>query len=276
MTTRLSDPLVSIITPYRNSEEFLPSLALNLQAQTYPHWECILIDHHSSDLGPKIAIELARRDNRFHSIRESDPRPLPALPRNTGLAKARGELICFLDVDDLWHPLKLERQLLFHTCNNLEFSVTSYGRFRGDHAAGNGLLPRQWRPWYPPKSMSRSRLLWDNPIPMLTVMLNKELLSGEEHAGGPFALVHHEDYLLWLTLWLNYPDLRYGRLDEVLAFHRRHKRSITASRWRMAAWTYGVHRAHGESIAGAALRSARLGVVHLSRSASSWLFASNG
>ena len=284
MTDKDTGPLVSIITPYRNSEHFLPGLAANLQAQTYPNWECVLIDHRSRDHGPEIAIEVARQDPRFQPIQESDPRPLPALPRNTGIAQARGELICFLDVDDLWHPSKLQRQLLFHTSNNLELSVTGYGRFRPDNAeriANNSpgrnavVLPRRWITRHPPASMSQRRLLWDNPIPMLTVMLNKELLTCEALAGGPFASIHHEDYLLWLSLWQQHPDLRYGCLDEVLAFHRRHESNLTGTRWRMLGWTYRVHRAHGASAASAALRSARHGIVHLVRSASSLLFAYN-
>lgn len=287
MTCGRLSSLISIITPYRNSESFLPGLAANLQAQTYPHWECLLINHQSKDRGPAMAMELAHLDQRFRPIEESDPRPLPALPRNTGLANAKGELICFLDVDDLWHPSKLERQLRFHTSNHLEFSVTSYGRFRPDKRSQhtetddqpgddfsqlNGVrLPRRWRPRHPPGRMSRRRLLWDNPIPMLTVMLNKELLNCDSQTPGPFALIHHEDYLLWLTLWQQHPNIRYGCLDEVLAFHRRHRSNITGARWRMLSWTYRVYRAHGLSAASAAWRCARHSAVHLAKSASSVL-----
>lgn len=271
-------PLISIITPYRNSEHFLPGLAANLQAQTYPHWECLLINHHSNDRGPAMAVDLANRDPRFRPIEERDARPLPALPRNTGVGHARGELICFLDVDDLWHPAKLERQLMFHTGNNLEFSVTSYGRFRpgpevetaGDvWRSSENVLPRRWRPRHPPALMSQRRLLWDNPIPMLTVMLNNDLLQWVDLPAGPFGLIHHEDYLLWLTLWSHRPSPRYGCLHEVLAFHRRHSSNITGARWRMLAWTYRVYRAHGNSVAAAAFRSARHSCMHAAMAASS-------
>ena len=268
-------PLISIITPYRNGEDFLAGLASNLQAQTYSHWECLLINHHSDDRGPSIANALANRDPRFRPLEESDPRPLPALPRNTALSKAMGQLICFLDVDDLWHPSKLEQQLAFHTNKRLEFSVTSYGRFQPDKGGSlrgkSGThLPSSWNTRHPPIAMSHRRLLWDNPIPMLTVMVNKEVLDTITTLAGPFALIHHEDYLLWLTLWRKKPQLRYGQLRKVLAFHRRHSSNITATRWRMIGWTYNVYRAHGDPVLTAALRSARHSVIQGARASGSF------
>ena len=45
------------------------------------------------------------------------------MPRNIALKKAAGELICFLDADDLWHPFKLERQVRM-AGERLDLSVT--------------------------------------------------------------------------------------------------------------------------------------------------------
>lgn len=256
----MHSPLISIITPYRNAQRFLPGLAASLQAQTYPYWECLLINHASIDCGPALASALANRDPRFRSMQEDNSRPLPSIPRNRAIGLARGELICFLDVDDLWHPAKLERQLTFHQEAGLELSVTAYGRFRGgsgEAADSIYMLPKHWRPRCPPAWISHRRLLWDNPIPMLTVMVNREIMTIPAFEGGPFAPIHHEDYLLWLSLWKMRPQLRYGCLQEVLAFHRRHDTNITAQRWRMLGWTYGVYRGDGQGQVAAALRSAR-------------------
>jgi teichuronic acid biosynthesis glycosyltransferase TuaG len=266
-----SSPLISVITPYRNSAPFLPHLAANLQAQSYTHWECLLVDHASTDQGPALARQIANADSRFRLLDIKDPRPFPALPRNKAVAEARGELICFLDVDDLWHPEKLERQLEFHSKNQLEFSVTQYGRFHAEDGAkaDPGALPKHWRVQRPPAEMSRRKLLWKNHIPMLTVMINRRLLSKFSFENGPFSLIRHEDYLLWLTLWNLQGDLRYGRLNHTLAFHRRHSKNLTGTRWRMASWTYRVYRAHGENSLAAAFLSTRNGLVYLFRAVSS-------
>jgi teichuronic acid biosynthesis glycosyltransferase TuaG len=263
--TPVSSPLISVITPYRNSAPFLPHLAANLQAQTYTHWECLLVDHASTDHGPALARQIANADSRFRLLEIKDPRPFPALPRNAAVAQARGELVCFLDVDDLWHPEKLERQLEFHSNNQLEFSVTQYGRFHPKEVetANPGALPKQWRGRRPPTVMNQRKLSFVNPIPMLTVMLNRKLLTLPALEYGPFSLIHHEDYLLWLTLWKHLPNLNYGCLNQTLAFHRRHSHNLTGNRWRMLSWSYKVYRANGEQPLAAALQSTRHALLHL-------------
>lgn len=256
--TPVSSPLISVITPYRNSAAFLPHLAATLQAQTYSHWECLLVDHASTDHGPALARQIAISDTRFRPLDIQDPRPYPALPRNKAVAEARGVLICFLDVDDLWHPEKLERQLGFHSIHQLDFSVTQYGRFHREEerTADPGALPKHWRVRKPPAVMSRKKLLRANSIPMLTVMINRELLLSlpESSENGPFSLIRHEDYLLWLSLWKQKPELNYGCLNVTLAFHRRHASNLTGARWRMTGWTYLVYRAHGDRRPIAAIR----------------------
>lgn len=264
--TPVSTPLISVITPYRNSASFLPHLAANLQAQTYTHWECLLVNHASTDQGPALARQLAIADTRFRPLEIEDPRPFPALPRNAALDKAKGELICFLDVDDLWHPEKLERQLEFHSKNQLDFSVTQYGRFRpeDEETSDPGALPQHWRVRKPPAAMTLRKLLQANSIPMLTVMIKRDLLfSLSKSKNWPFSLIRHEDYLLWLNLWKEKPKLRYGCLNATLAFHRRHSTNLTGARWRMVTWTYLVYRAHGDLPPIAALRSVLHALTYL-------------
>lgn len=264
-------PTVSIITPYRDAMRFLPGLVATLQSQTYTDWECLLVDHASRDGGDELAVATTAADPRFRHLREPDLRPLPALPRNRALAAARGELICFLDVDDLWHPQKLERQLAFHRSGGLELSVTDYGRFSGDdsalgtHANPEAELPRSWRRRCPPAQLELHQLWLGNPIPMLTAMANRSLLAPLDLAVGPFATVRHEDYLLWLQLWQANPRLRYGCLPEILAFHRRHEANLTAQRWRSLMWTYRLYRCAGASKIAAMAGSGRAAAIAMYR-----------
>ena len=120
-------PVVSIITPFRDAAHFLPGLVANLQQQSFMDWECLLVNHGSKDGGGELAKTLIASDTRFRLIelprfREFDNQ-LPAIPRNKALLEAQSELIAFLDVDDLWHPLKLERQLRFHRNTHLIFRL---------------------------------------------------------------------------------------------------------------------------------------------------------
>ena len=47
-----ASPLVTVITPYRNAASWLPGLVENLT--DYDHWECLLVDHWSTDVGPDL------------------------------------------------------------------------------------------------------------------------------------------------------------------------------------------------------------------------------
>lgn len=229
---------ISIITPYRNAAQFLPGLVHTLKNQSYGHWECLLIDDNSQDQGAELVAELTATDGRFRLLSLA-PQPinaiqnrLPARPRNLGLHYATSPLIAFLDVDDLWHPQKLERQLSFHRSNRLDLSVTAYGRFRWMDQPIAALR-------CPPTQLSLSQLQQRNPIPLLSVLIRKDLLS------SGFIHTHHEDYLQWLNLRRDHPGLRYGCLNEVLAFYRLHDGNLTSRRPALMAWTYRVFRLHG-------------------------------
>lgn len=232
-----SAPLISVITPYRDARQFLPGLVDTLRNQTYQHWECILVDHASSDHGGKLVASLTAGDRRFRHLKltDGDVR-CPAIPRNAALKQALGSLLCFLDVDDLWHPEKLKRQVAFHQRNNLNISVTAYARTHVDRP--------DWATWRcPPPALTLHQLLRSNPVPMLTVMVASEMLQEPKRDEKPlhFLPVQHEDYVMWLQLWRKYPVLRYGCLPELLALHQRHGRNISSRRAKMVCWLFKVH-----------------------------------
>ena len=168
-------PLVTVITPYRNAARWLPGLVENLQKQTYSHWECLIVDHGSTDQGSDFLSHSVADDPRFRCFAvpvpcdQHRPQGGPAVPRNLALTQASGELICFLDVDDLWHPSKLERQVQMHLRERLDLSVTAYYRW-------SWRTPNQMQWCCPPSRVTAWSWRWGNPIPMLTVMVNREVL----------------------------------------------------------------------------------------------------
>ncbi len=250
-------PQISIITPYRNSAGFLPSLVRNLQQQTFQDWECLLVDDGSEDRGAERLARCCAGDARLRLLPlpqpAADTQRLPARPRNHALSQAHSPLLAFLDSDDLWHPRKLELQLAFHRAGDLDLSVTAYGRFRGVDQALMAVR-------CPPSRLSLARMRRSNPIPLLTAMVRAELL------GGGFPPVPHEDYLLWLDLRRDRPDLRYGMLPLVLAFYRLHAGNQTRHRSRVVGWTYRVFRRHGMDPLAAATHLLGWGSCHLRQS----------
>src|SRR5947209_8483011 len=102
-------PLVSVIVPTYNYAPFIAQALESLRAQTYPRWECLVVDDGSTDATPEIVAGYAGRDARIRYTRQKNARQAAA--RNTGLRACAGEYVQFLDADDLIEPEKFERQV---------------------------------------------------------------------------------------------------------------------------------------------------------------------
>ncbi len=96
----VTHPLVSIITPSFNQAAFLPATLDSVLSQDYDHLELIVMDGGSTD--GSVAILEAQTDPRLTWISESDRGQSHAL--NKGLARAQGEILTYLNSDDLIMP----------------------------------------------------------------------------------------------------------------------------------------------------------------------------
>lgn len=117
MTTEIATPKVSIIIPAYNTAAYIVEALDSVFAQTYKNFEVIVINDGSPDT-EKLEKELEPYRNRILYIKQDNQGAGPA--RNTGLKMARGELISFLDADDIMLPQCLEKQVAFLEKNNLD------------------------------------------------------------------------------------------------------------------------------------------------------------
>ena len=121
----MTAPLVSCIVPVFNGERYLGEALESILRQTHPRLEVIVVDDGSTDGTSGI---VAGYGSRIRGLFQTNAGPAAA--RNRGLAAARGELVGFLDADDLWHPEKLARQVgRFHTRPELDACVTHVQNF---------------------------------------------------------------------------------------------------------------------------------------------------
>ena len=113
-------PYVSVIMNCRNSSEFLREAIDSVFAQSFDNWEIVFWDNQSTDLSPEIAQSYRTEEDSGKQIlryfRAAEPAPL-GLARNLAIKKARGDLVAFLDCDDLWAPDKLARQVELFQAN---------------------------------------------------------------------------------------------------------------------------------------------------------------
>jgi len=99
-------PLVSAIIPTYNRAKLVGEAVESVLAQTYRNLEVIVVDDGSSD---DTIASLKRYGSRIRVLTQSNAGPAAA--RNHGIRLSHGELVAFLDSDDLWLPTKIERQV---------------------------------------------------------------------------------------------------------------------------------------------------------------------
>ena len=113
-------PLVSVIIPTYNAENFIRSTIESVLSQSHKNIEIIIVDDCSSDSTLDIIKDISETNHQiiFYSLPVNTG--TPAAPRNYGVSIAKGEFIAFIDSDDLWHPEKIALQLSLmhkHSCD---------------------------------------------------------------------------------------------------------------------------------------------------------------
>jgi glycosyltransferase involved in cell wall biosynthesis len=101
-------PRVSVVVPAYNAERFLEDCLRSVQAQSFGDFECIVVNDGSTD--GTAAVAAAIDDARFRVLTKEN-RGTVSDARNAGLGAASGDLVAFLDADDVWLPDKLARQV---------------------------------------------------------------------------------------------------------------------------------------------------------------------
>lgn len=214
-------PLVSIITPTYNHEQFIGQCVGSVLAQTYTNWEQIIIDDGSTDNTNEVI--KTYNDRRIRYIYQKNVGIWKLNETyNKALALANGELIAILEGDDFWPPDKLEVQVPFFLNTNVvlafgeQNNVDMNGCIIGNHPINMNLFPRE-------RSEVIKKLLLGNFIGACTVMCRRSTLyeigGFQQHPAFPAV-----DYPTWLELSLKGDLLP---IDHKLGYWRRHDGQIT-------------------------------------------------
>ena len=183
-----TNPLVSVIMPAYNAGRFLESAIRSVMAQTYPHWELLVLDDGSQDDTVAIAQRLAAEDHRIRVLPNGQNLGV-ARTRNRGFALCKGAYAALLDSDDLWRAEKLERQLALAEQTGADIIYCSYE-----------LIDEQGRKkcedFLVPESTDFDAMLIRTVISCSTALLSRQIVDRYRFATD----VYHEDLALWLQL----------------------------------------------------------------------------
>jgi glycosyltransferase involved in cell wall biosynthesis len=127
----MDKPIVSIIVPVFNIENYISKCLDSLLIQTLKEIEIILVDDGSTDLSGNICCEYASKDNRIRVIHKKNEGLSSA--RNDGLAIAKGEYIGFVDGDDWVKEDMFEFLYNTSSTHNADISICGHFIVDGDH-----------------------------------------------------------------------------------------------------------------------------------------------
>jgi glycosyltransferase involved in cell wall biosynthesis len=102
----MQKPLVSILIPFKNTEEYLSVCLDSIINQTYTHWELLIVDDSSTDGSFKLVEEFAKKNSRIKLLKNTGSGIIDAL--QCAFNQSKGEFITRMDSDDIMRPNKLE------------------------------------------------------------------------------------------------------------------------------------------------------------------------
>lgn len=199
-------PTISIVTPSLNQATFLPATIESVISQDYPGVDYQVMDGGSTDATPQI---LASYSQRFHWKSEPDDGQSAAI--NQGWRQAQGEIIAWLNSDDIYYPGSLYKVGTFFK-DHPEVDIL-YGDCDYIDTLGQRLQPYPTQPYHYIKLLSDTV----NFIPQPAVFIRRKVLEQVGYLDEALHYVMDFDY--WLRAGLSQ---RFAYLPTCLAGLRIH------------------------------------------------------
>ena len=197
-------PLLSIIVPIYNVEQYLDRCIQSILNQTYQNLEIILVDDGATDCSGAIADSYAAKDKRIKVFHKENGGLSDA--RNYGLEHVTGDYILFIDSDDFIVNIMCERLITVASSNNADIVSCNYYIYRGDDDISiHTMSVQDDKRTFTGMDMLRYYLLKTEPFD-LNVVWNKifklDLFNGVEPVRFPKGRVQEDNFTIF-RLFLN-------------------------------------------------------------------------
>lgn len=223
-------PLVTVVMPTYNSEQFVEEAIESVQNQSYKNWELCITDDCSEDSTVEILQRISNTDPRIKCY-SLDQNSGAACARNNSLAHAQGRFVAYLDSDDLWYPEKLEKQLCFMLENGSGFSCASYEVVSEDGLPLNKSI-------YMMEKVDYKGFLTNNLLQTVGIMVDLSIVPKSLLVMPNYR--RRQDAATWLQiLKAGYPC--YG-IQDVLCQYRRVTGSLSSNKIKAAKGVWFIYR----------------------------------
>jgi glycosyltransferase involved in cell wall biosynthesis len=213
-----------------NRAHLIVETLVSIQNQTYPHWECLIIDDGGTDNTKEVIAPIVEKDSRFQFLKRPDKhkKGLPGC-RNYGMSLAKGNYIVFFDDDDIVHPQILSIPLEVINKNKLDFcqyyknSFTDINSLTHLDPISEVSIEKEIV-----KNSINDIITGDHPIASCTVIWNKHFLDqyfNEE-------LMYAEEWEFYSRLLISKIEFRGALINACLYYNRKHEVSNTGQFYR--------------------------------------------
>lgn len=221
-------PLVSVIMPLYNAENFVAEAIESVRSQTIENWELFVIDDRSTDGSYDVVRKYCEIDPRI-TLLQNEKNSGVAKTRNFGISKAKGQYIALLDSDDYWKPLFLEKMLSRAEETKADIVYCSYEITDADGK-------KQCNDFIVPAETD-----FDSSIVRSVITCSTALVAAKTAKENPFPTdVYHEDIALWFSILKKGGTAR--GVPEVLATYRQRKASRSAGKLASAWRRWPIYR----------------------------------
>ncbi|MGJ8549996.1 glycosyltransferase family 2 protein [Winogradskyella wichelsiae] len=186
----MSQPLVSIVIPFKNTDTFINECISSILNQTYRNWEAIFIDDNSKDKSYKIVENISKIDFRVKLYRNNGNGIIDAL--RTAYKHSSGSYITRMDSDDLMTSTRLETMVIsLENTGKKHIAVGQVKYFRADGLSDGFARYEKWLNKLTLEGNNYTEIYKECVIPSPCWMLHREDFDA---CGGFNSETYPEDY----------------------------------------------------------------------------------
>lgn len=226
-------PLVSVVIPTYNHGHLISEAITSVLNQSYKNFEIIIIDNYSQDNTEEVVKSF--KDKKINYIKFNN-KGIIAASRNIGIKNTKGELVAFLDSDDVWYKDKLKYSIKAFQ-KNADIILSCHN----EYCVRNNKIIKKYNYGPYTENMYYSLLFKKNCVSTSAVVAKKDVLIKTGGFLEDEKFIGCEDYEYWMRLS---KEGKFYFINKVLGEYRIHGTNIISNPIKLANNVFNVLELH--------------------------------